>query len=150
ISGAHFGATQAGSGVAFNGTAAQALSWSATSISAAVPMGATSGGAVVTVGGLASNGVTYTVQEDALHFFAVNCSTCGTQVTDFTIQNSPLYGYVIQSGDVLTFYRKQSAGSVGGMTLCFANGDLPCDDDGSTVDQSGSPINADTIQGVSH
>jgi hypothetical protein len=151
ISGANFGATQGSGNVTFNGTAAQALTWNATSITASAPMGATSGNVVVrTNDGSTSNGVPYAVQEDALHLFAVNCSSCGQQITDVTIQGSPLYGYLIQPGDVLTFYQKQSPGSIGGMTLCFANGDLPCDDDGSTVDQNGRRISADVVQGVSH
>jgi YD repeat-containing protein len=61
ISGNNFGATQGTSTVTFNGTAALPTSWSATSIVAPVPTGATTGNVVVTVGGLASNGVTFTV-----------------------------------------------------------------------------------------
>src|SRR5207245_1330773 len=61
IAGANFGATQGTSTVTFNGTAATATSWSATSIVVPVPTGATSGNVVVTVGGVASNGVTFTV-----------------------------------------------------------------------------------------
>jgi hypothetical protein len=61
IAGANFGATQGTSTVKFNGTAATATSWSATSIKAAVPTGATTGTVVVTVGGVASNGVSFTV-----------------------------------------------------------------------------------------
>jgi hypothetical protein len=112
--------------------------------------GALTGNVVVTVGSQASNGVNFTVQEDALHMYAVNCSNCGP-VTDVTIQNSPLNGYTIQSGDTLYFYQKQSAGSVAGITLCFPGGDTAvCNDDGRTVDQDGKPIYADTIQGVTH
>ncbi len=61
ITGTNFGATQGSSTVTFNGTAATVSSWSATSIIAAVPSTATTGNIVVTVGGLASNGVTFTV-----------------------------------------------------------------------------------------
>jgi hypothetical protein len=61
ITGSNFGATQGASTVKFNGTAATPTSWSAGSISVPVPAGATSGSVVVTVGGLASNGVTFTV-----------------------------------------------------------------------------------------
>ncbi|HEY6248444.1 MAG TPA: IPT/TIG domain-containing protein [Candidatus Angelobacter sp.] len=151
ISGANFGNTQGGSTVTFNGTTAKINSWNGNSISASVPLGATTGNVVVKVGSQTSNGVSFNVQDDALHTFAVNCSTCGAQVTDFSIQNSPLYGYTIQSGDTLYFYQKQSAGSVAGITLCFLSGDLTlCDDDGHTVDQNGQPIHADTIQGVTH
>jgi hypothetical protein len=64
IVGANFGATQGTSTVKFNGTAATATSWSAASITAAVPSGATTGNVVVTVGGVVSNGVSFTVQAD--------------------------------------------------------------------------------------
>jgi hypothetical protein len=63
INGTNFGATQAqgNSTVTFNGTATTPTSWSATSIMAPVPAGATTGNVVVSVGGLASNGVMFTV-----------------------------------------------------------------------------------------
>jgi hypothetical protein len=64
ISGANFGAAQGSSTVKFNGTTATASSWSATSIVAPVPVGATTGNVVVTVGGAASNGVSFTLQAD--------------------------------------------------------------------------------------
>ena len=65
ISGATFGATQGPSTVTFNGTAvATYSSWSDTSITVEVPAGATTGNVVVTVGGQASNGVTFTVTEN--------------------------------------------------------------------------------------
>jgi len=61
IMGANFGASQSTSTVAFNGTAATPTSWSATSIAVPVPTGATTGNVLVTVGGVASNGVTFNV-----------------------------------------------------------------------------------------
>jgi hypothetical protein len=63
IIGAGFGATQAqgSSTITFNGVAAAPTSWSDTSIVAPVPTGATTGNVVVTVGGIASNGVQFTV-----------------------------------------------------------------------------------------
>src|SRR6267378_2980629 len=61
ITGANFGATQGTSTVGFNGTTATPTSWSATSIVASVPAGATTGNVVVTVGGVASNGASFTV-----------------------------------------------------------------------------------------
>ena len=45
----------------FNGITASITNWSATSITATVPTGATSGSVVVTVGGQASNGVAFTI-----------------------------------------------------------------------------------------
>src|SRR5437899_2998616 len=61
ITGANFGATRGTSTVKFNGTAATATRWSATSIVVKVPTGATTGSVVVTVGGVASNAVSFTV-----------------------------------------------------------------------------------------
>jgi hypothetical protein len=62
ITGTNFGATQGTSTVTFNGTSARTASaWSTTSITVAVPTGATTGNVVVTVGGQASNGVPFTV-----------------------------------------------------------------------------------------
>jgi hypothetical protein len=62
ISGCNFGSSQGTNTVSFNGTnAGTASTWSATSIKINVPNGATSGNAVVTVGGVASNGVNFTV-----------------------------------------------------------------------------------------
>jgi IPT/TIG domain len=61
ITGTNLGATQGTSTLTFNGIAAAPSSWSATSIVAPVPTGATTGNVVVTVGGVASNGVNFTV-----------------------------------------------------------------------------------------
>jgi RHS repeat-associated protein len=62
IAGANFGSSQGNGSVAFNGTVATVNSWSATSIVAAVPQGASTGNVVVAVaGGVASNGVNFTV-----------------------------------------------------------------------------------------
>src|SRR3989441_413127 len=64
ISGANFGATQGTSTVKFNGVTATPASWSAASIVVPVPAGATTGSVVIAVGGVASNGVGFTVQSD--------------------------------------------------------------------------------------
>ena len=61
IVGNNFGSTQSGSTIAFNGTTATPSSWSNTQILAPVPTGATTGPIVVTVGGVASNHVNFTV-----------------------------------------------------------------------------------------
>jgi len=65
ITGMNFGATQGTSTVTFNGTVAAPTNWSATSIVTPVPVGATSGPVVVTVGGQASNGFSFTVGSGA-------------------------------------------------------------------------------------
>src|SRR5207245_10372069 len=61
ITGSNFGSTQGASTVSFNTTKASPTNWSATSIVAPVPAGATTGKVVVTVGGEASKGVSFTV-----------------------------------------------------------------------------------------
>ena len=62
IIGTGFGATPVGNTVRFNGTAATTpTSWSATRIVATVPSGAATGPVTVTVGSVASNGVSFTV-----------------------------------------------------------------------------------------
>jgi RHS repeat-associated protein len=61
ITGTNFGTTQGSSTVTFNGTTATPTSWGATSIVVPVPTGTTSGNVVVTVGGIASNGVNFIV-----------------------------------------------------------------------------------------
>ncbi len=61
IAGTNFGATQSSSTVTFNGILATVTSWSATSIVVTVPVMATTGPVIVTVSGIASNSVTFTV-----------------------------------------------------------------------------------------
>jgi hypothetical protein len=61
IAGSNFGDNQNASTVTFNGVAASVISWSATSIQVTVPATATTGPVLVTVLGVASNGVTFTV-----------------------------------------------------------------------------------------
>jgi hypothetical protein len=61
LTGTNFGSTQGGSTVTFNGTSATVSSWSATSITAAVPSGATTGSVVVTASSIASNGIKFIV-----------------------------------------------------------------------------------------
>jgi YD repeat-containing protein len=62
IGGSNFGPSQGNGNVKLNGTSATITNWTATSITATVPTGATTGSVVVTAaGGVASNGVTFTV-----------------------------------------------------------------------------------------
>lgn len=63
INGSGFGSLQGGSTVTFSGVATTPTAWSATSITAPVPAGATGGSGivVVTVGGVASSGTSFTV-----------------------------------------------------------------------------------------
>ena len=61
IGGTNFGDAQGASTITFNGTVATPTSWSATSIVVNVPAAATSGNVVLAVGGVASNGLAFTV-----------------------------------------------------------------------------------------
>ena len=62
ITGTNFGSTQGSSTVSFNGTPATTIgNWNPTQITATVPAGATTGNVVVTVNGVPSNGLNFTV-----------------------------------------------------------------------------------------
>jgi hypothetical protein len=63
IQGGGFGSTQGTSAVTFNGTVATVTNWSDAAVSVTVPAGATSGNVVVTVNGVASNGMPFTVYQ---------------------------------------------------------------------------------------
>jgi hypothetical protein len=87
ITGSNFGSPQGSSTVTFNGVSAgTAGSWSATSIMVNVPGAATSGPVVVTVGGVASNGMTFTVTPVPL--IASASPTSGGAAGQFTISGS--------------------------------------------------------------
>jgi hypothetical protein len=126
ITGSNFGATQGSSTVMFNGTAATVTSWSATSIGVTVPSGASTGNVVVTVNGIASNGVSFTVTGgtggngswgSADTWLQMNTSSSGTTLTStilnagtvggsvtWSLSKSPLTGYTVGA----------SQGSLGG------------------------------------
>jgi hypothetical protein len=80
ISGTSFGSSQGTSAVSFNGTAATPISWSASSITVPVPSGAPSGNVVVTVGGVASNGVNFSVAPN-ITSLSPTSGAVGTSVT---------------------------------------------------------------------
>lgn len=61
LAGTNLGASQGTSTVTFNGTAATVTSWSASSVSVVVPVGATTGSVVVTVGATSTAGRLFTV-----------------------------------------------------------------------------------------
>ena len=73
ITGTNFGSSQDASVVTFNGIAAgPASAWSASSITIAVPAGATTGNVVVIVGEQVSNGLPFTVTAAPIVNFSVN------------------------------------------------------------------------------
>ncbi|HEY6391662.1 MAG TPA: IPT/TIG domain-containing protein, partial [Bryobacteraceae bacterium] len=61
INGSNFSFPQGSSTITLNGATVTATSWSASSINVTVPSGATTGNVIVTVGGVSSNGVLFTV-----------------------------------------------------------------------------------------
>jgi YD repeat-containing protein len=86
IGGTRFGATQGASTVTFNGTPAAPTSWGDTSITAPVPAGATTGPVVVTVGGNASNGLTFTVITTGTLTGTITRASNGTALSGATVQ----------------------------------------------------------------
>ena len=100
ITGANFGSTQGSSTVKFNGTVATPTSWSATSIVATVPSGAGTGNVVVTVGGQASNGVSFTVTTTSPSITGLN-PTSGPVGTSVTITGTNFGGS--QGSSTVTF-----------------------------------------------
>jgi hypothetical protein len=114
IAGTNFGTMQGTSVVTFTGTAATPTSWSATSLTVPVPSGATTGNVVVTVGGLASNGVSFTVTGGGLSItprtavltlsqtqpFTAGGSGSGSVVwsVDAVLDGSPASGTITPSG----------------------------------------------------
>ncbi len=94
ITGTNFGASQGTSTLSFNGTSATPTSWSATSIAVAVPTGATTGNVVVYAAGVASNGVTFTVNNVGTLSGSVTKATDGTPINGATIQT--LQGGVVE------------------------------------------------------
>jgi hypothetical protein len=83
IAGTNFGASQGTSTVTFSGTAATATAWSATSITATVPTGAITGNVVVTVAGLASTGVNFTVTSSGAPIALVQHTSMDAGTTTF-------------------------------------------------------------------
>jgi hypothetical protein len=83
ISGGNFGASAGSNRVTFNGTVAAVNSWSASTIVVTVPPGAGSGSVVVSVGGVASNGVNFSVVLQAPYITSLSTSSgsIATQVT---------------------------------------------------------------------
>jgi YD repeat-containing protein len=98
IAGGNFGGSQGNGGVKFNGTAATITSWSASSIVATVPAGATTGNVIVTAaGGVASAGKSFTV-------------TAAPSITSLTPNTGPVGSSITIAGS--NFGGSQGNGSV--------------------------------------
>jgi hypothetical protein len=95
VTGTNFGAAQGASTVKFNGIAGTPTSWSNTRIAAPVPNGATTGTVLVTVNGMVSNGVSFTVTQGAVTVTvspkraAVTMSAAQTVQFTATVFNDP-------------------------------------------------------------
>lgn len=82
IYGARFGATQGSSTVTYNGLLATDCIWNDTWVACLIPVGATSGPIVVTVNGIASNAVDYTVMPaGVITSISPGTAAVGTQIT---------------------------------------------------------------------
>jgi IPT/TIG domain len=118
IAGTNFGATQGTSTVKFNGTAGVPTSWSATSIVVPVPAGATTGNVVVTVGGVASNGASFTVTSSGSISVTVSPKRGGATVT----QQIPLTATVTNDvGAAGVTWSVSAGGTLTGQTTTAAS-----------------------------
>jgi hypothetical protein len=81
VNGSNFGPCACPATVAINGTPATIVSWSSTKITALIPPGATSGNLVVTVGGLASNGMAFSVETPFISSLSTTSGNVGAPVT---------------------------------------------------------------------
>ena len=82
ITGSNFGSSQGTGSVTFNGTPASVSSWSNTSISTAVPSGATAGNVVVNVNSTISNSMAFTVvPTPSITSLSPTSGSVGTPVT---------------------------------------------------------------------
>ena len=86
INGSTFGATQGTSTVTFNGVTATPTNWTSTSIVAPVPAGATSGPVIVTVAGIASNGIAFGVGDTGTVDGTVTRASDGTGLNGALIE----------------------------------------------------------------
>lgn len=75
VTGTNFGAPQGSSTVSFNGSTVVPSSWSSTQIVFSIPAGATTGNVVVTVNGLPSNAISFTVAAPAPSITSVSPTT---------------------------------------------------------------------------
>src|SRR5208283_2279228 len=103
VTGTNFGATGT---VTFNGVTATPTNWSGASITVPVPSGATTGNVVVTVGGVASNGVSFSVTSGIgialVQHTSLDAGTSSTATLAFNANNTAgnWIGVCIRSGAV--------------------------------------------------
>src|SRR6185312_1657739 len=119
ISGTGFGAPQGSSTVTFNGVAGTPTSWGATSIVVPVPAGASSGPIVVTVGGIASNSVQFSVVP---HIATLSPTSAGVGM-QFTITGTG-FG-ATQATSSVSFYSAQVTASITAWSDTSISGTVP-------------------------
>ncbi len=118
ITGTNFGATQGTSTVRFNGTAGTPTSWSATSVVVPVPTGATTGSVVVTVGGVASNGVMFAVTSSGPISVSLSPKRGGATVTQQIQLTATVTNDVGAAG---VTWSVSAGGTLGGQTTTVAS-----------------------------
>ncbi len=129
IAGSNLGASQGNGGVTFNGMSATVVSWSASSVTALVPYGATTGNVVVTAAnGLSSNGLSF-VALPGSGGLAIDANASGdllapgtllsTQTFSTTSGNELLLALIATDG--LAAGMKVNSVSGGGLTWVLVN-----------------------------
>lgn len=86
INGSNFGTTQGTSTVSFNGIQVNPSGWSNATIAATVPIGALTGPVIVTVNGVASNAVTFTVTGPGTISGTITRTSDGTPINGALIE----------------------------------------------------------------
>ncbi len=125
ITGTNFGASQASSSVSFNGTTATAIgSWSATSIVATVPAGATSGNVIVTANGAASNGLPITITTSSLPSVAQVQPANGSGSVPLNSRVVVRFAQAVQASEIVsgTMTLSQGSTSIPGTLTLSADG----------------------------
>jgi hypothetical protein len=128
IAGSNLGASPGNGRVTFNGMSATVVSWSASSVTALVPYGATTGKVVVTAAnGLSSNGLSFTASPGSGLVIDANASgdllAPGTQLSTqtFSITSNNELLLVLIATDALSAGMKVNSVSGGGLTWVLVN-----------------------------
>ena len=135
ITGSNFGSSQGVSSVAFNSTPATSINnWSPGSIQAVVPPGTTTGSVVVTVNGVASNGVPFAVLTISLTSSA-NPSNYGAVTFTATFSMNGLSGPVtfLDNGTQI------GTGAITGTTATYTTSSLAVGTHSITASWPGNP-----------
>jgi regulation of enolase protein 1 (concanavalin A-like superfamily) len=130
ITGSNFGSSRGTSTLRFNGTDAAPTTWNAGSIVAPVPAGATTGPVIVTVNGVASNSVTFSVK-----------STLPASWLSQDIGSPAVAGQVAFSSGTFTVWG--AGGDIWGASDQFRFVYQPIDGDGQVVARVSSIQNQD-------